>query len=95
MKVGDRVKWESQGGGSYTTKEGVIVRVITKDENPVCWRIAFEEFPTHIRKFDGWDMPGGKSTKEAYLVEVVVGQTIKPRLYMPLPGKLIKIKEKS
>ena len=91
MKVGDKVKWESHGGGGFTSKIGEIVRVITKDENVACWRIAYNEFPEHRRMFSSCNLPGGEKTKEAYLVEVIAGQKAKPRIYMPYPNKLVKI----
>ena len=89
MKVGDKVKWESHGRGSRTEKVGKIVRIITPEVCP--WKFALKEFPNHKCMFDGFRLPGSKEAKVAYLVEVIVGQTAKPRLYMPLPKRLVKI----
>lgn len=91
MKIGQRVKWKSQGGGGHQTeKVGKIVRIITPEICP--WKYGLKEFPSHKLMFDGYRLPGGKKTKLAYLVEVIVGQTLKPRLYMPLPTKLRAIR---
>ena len=89
MKIGDRVEWESQGRGSRTKKVGKIVRIITPEVCP--WRFALKEFPNHKHMFDGFRLPGGNEAKVAYLVEVIVSQTVKPRLYMPVPKRLVKI----
>lgn len=90
MKIGTQVKWQSQGKGSKTVKVGKIVRIVKSGEIP--WKIGLKEFPNHTRMFEGWSLPGGKNTKEAYLIEVIIGQR-KPRLYMPFPGKLQKTEE--
>lgn len=45
MKMGQKVKWNSHGGGYYTTKEGKIVRIIKLGETPFV--VAREEFPNH------------------------------------------------
>ena len=86
MKVGQKVKWDSHGGGKYTTKRGRVVRIITFGGNPFI--IGRDEFPNHIKKFEGFNLPGGRETKVAYFVEVVVNQNLRPRLYMPDPKKL-------
>lgn len=88
MEVGQKVKWDSHGGGAYTTKRGKVVRVVTLGENPFI--IGREEFPNHVKKFDGFNLPGGKETKVAYFVEVMVSPTAYPRLYMPYPKTLVK-----
>lgn len=87
MEVGQQVRWLSQGKGSRTIKIGKIVRIVKEGDMP--WKIAQGEFPDHQLMFSGWDLPGGKGVKEAYLIEVVVGPTKQPRLYMPKPYKLM------
>lgn len=87
MKVGTRVRWHSQGGGSPTIKVGLIVRLVRLRENP--YKVALKEYPNHKLMFEGSKLPG-KSTKVAYFVEVIVGPRAKLRLYMPFPDKLIK-----
>lgn len=87
MKVGTDVIWSSQGGGHETAKAGKIVRVVKSGEIP--WKVGHEEFPNHIKMFDSWNLPGGKNTKVAYFVEVLIPQR-QPRLYMPFPDKLQK-----
>lgn len=91
MKVGTKVKWDSQGGGHWTTKIGEIVRVLKQGDVP--WKIALKEFPEYRKMFESWGLPGGKNTKEAYFVAVVVKNGVRPRLYMPIPNKLIKMEE--
>ena len=86
MRVGQRVQWQSQGGGNYTTKEGKIVRVIKLGELP--FKVAREEFPDHQAMFDSWSIPGKGKIKEAYFIEVIISQSAVPRLYMPMPKKL-------
>jgi len=86
FNVGDMVTWSSQSSGSTTTKVGKVVRVLKKHVRPS--QIAQREFPLHKRMFDGWRIPGGKDTKEAYLVEVPHEGTSAPRLYLPYPNKL-------
>lgn len=89
MKVGQKVKWDSQGGGNATIKVGTIKRVLKQGEVP--WKVGQKEFPNHQKMFDGWNLPGGKKTKKANLIEVVVGLYARPRLYMPIPSKLVMI----
>lgn len=86
MIVGQKVQWQSRGGGGMTTKIGRIVRVVKRGENP--YVIGREEFPNHEKMFVGFGLPGGKKAKEAYLIAVSVGLTKQPRLYMPFPNRL-------
>jgi hypothetical protein len=88
MEVGQQVRWISQGRGSSTIKIGKIVRVVKKGEMP--WKIALDEFPSHKKMFGGWELPGGKGVKEVYFIEVIVKEGVKPRLYMPIPSKLMR-----
>lgn len=89
MKMGQKVKWNSHGGGYYTTKEGKIVRIIKLGETPFV--VAREEFPNHRARFDSWNIPGRGKIKQAYFVEVIVSPTAYPHLYMPLPDKLVVV----
>lgn len=88
MEIGQKVKWNSRGGGKYTTKRGRIVRIVTFGGNPFI--IGRNEFPNHVKKFEGFNLPDGKETKVAYFVEVIVSPTAWPRLYMPYPKMLVK-----
>ncbi|MBE9571983.1 MAG: hypothetical protein IMF11_15240 [Proteobacteria bacterium] len=88
MKLGQRVRWESSGGGNQTTKIGEVVRILKSGDAP--WKIGHKEFPNHQLMFDGWGLPGGKNTQTAYLVEVIKSPRAKPRLYMPFPFRLMK-----
>jgi len=74
---------------SITHKEGVIVRIVKHCDTP--WKVAIEEFPDHKPMFDSRKV--ACDLKEAYLVEVLALQNAKPRLYLPLPKRLIKIEE--
>ena len=91
MEVGQKVKWQSCGGGGLTTKTGSVVRIVKKGENP--YVIGRDEFPNHEKMFAGFNLPGGKRVKEAYLIEVFVSPNKQPRLYMPVPNKLKKAHE--
>lgn len=86
FKIGDRVCWQSQAGGNYTTKCGLVVYVLAPKDNPV--DIAAKRFQGHQRMFGGMFPPPGNDG--AYLVEVAGGKTAKARsrLYMPNPKKL-------
>lgn len=88
FKKGDRVTWQSQAGGSTTTKTGVVVGFVRSKEMPIA--VAMEKFPDHRRMFDGTIIPGYPSAEKAYLVEVRDGKTDKarPKLYMPWPQHL-------
>ena len=86
MRVGQQVRWISQGKGSSTIKIGKIVRLVRLRENP--YKTALKEYPNHTLMFEGFKLPG-KGTNMAYFVEVVVGPRAKPRLYMPFPYKLM------
>lgn len=87
MIVGNRVRWQSQGGGSPIVKIGNIVRLVRAGENP--YKTALKEYPNHKLMFEGYRLPG-KDTKVAYFIEVIVGPRAKPRLYMPFPYKLMR-----
>lgn len=87
MRIGQQIRWYSQGGGSPTIKVGKIVRLVRLGENPL--KLAMKEYPNHRLMFEGSKLPG-KNTKVAYFVEVIVGPRAKPRLYMPFPDKLVK-----
>jgi len=94
FKVGDKVTWSSQAGGSKIQKTGKVVRVMSATEFKRGWnpcRIAMDEFPGHKRMFDGGNIPGG--TEFGYLIEVIKGPRAKPRLYMPYPSKVKAAKE--
>lgn len=86
MKVDQKVRWDSQGKGSYKEKTGTIVRVVRDGEIP--YKVGLKEFPNHVLMFDGFKLPG--TTKKAYLVEVIKGPRAKPRLYLPFPDRLKK-----
>lgn len=88
MQIGDKVAWKSHGGGKYTTKRGKIVRVLKLGE--VLFKVARKEFPDYVVKFTGWNIPGKGTTSHAYFVEVGISPTACPRLYMPLPKRLVK-----
>jgi len=81
IQLGKKVKWTSQSAGYQKEKVGVVVFVATPDadrRSPT--EVAAENFPGHIRMFDGtiWQKGG-------VLVEVRDGVTdaAKPKLYMP------------
>lgn len=81
IQLGKKVKWTSQSAGYQKEKVGVVVFVATPDadrRSPI--EVAAENFPGHIRMFDGtiWQKGG-------VLVEVRDGVTdaAKPKLYMP------------
>lgn len=86
FKVGDKVKWKSQAGGSVTKKKGTVVYVLTEGQVPI--RVAAHSFRNHRRMFDGLGPPGRQYP--AYLIEVSGGKTAAsaPRLYMPYPRNL-------
>jgi len=86
FQIGDKVKWRSQAGGSWTVKEGCIIAVVpakkrARDYIP-------EAYHDCQRMFDGFPRP-----KKSYLVEVSGGKTAeaKPRLYWPHASKLEKV----
>ena len=87
FRVGSKVSWSSQSGGSIRVKKGKIVWVMSKVAFP--WKIADKQFPGHKKMFDGCTIPCGNDM--AYLVEVRDGKTskAKPKLYMPLPKNLV------
>lgn len=86
FRVGSKVSWSSQSGGSRTVKKGKIVWVMSKGAVPQ--NIARLQFPEYKRMFDGYTIPYGSDI--AFLVEVRDGKTskAKPKLYMPLPKNL-------
>jgi hypothetical protein len=87
FRTGDKVRWSSQSAGSTTVKEGIIVRVVYKEDGAP-FQLADKEFPDHRRMFDGWTIPG--KAGEAYFISVKGGKTsrAKPKLYMPYPNLL-------
>ncbi|MCK5237186.1 MAG: hypothetical protein KAR06_09390 [Deltaproteobacteria bacterium] len=87
FRVGGKVSWSSQSGGSTKVKRGKIVWVMRKGALPR--RIANKQFPNHKQMFDGITIPIGSDM--AYLIEVRDGKTskAKPKLYMPLPKNLV------
>jgi hypothetical protein len=86
--VGDKVKWESHGGGGSTVKQGIIVHRFFKQDN--CAQdtpgFAIRNFPKHKIMFDGFGIPGGGDV--GYFVEVKTGPKAMPRLYKPFTCKL-------
>lgn len=95
FKVGNRVKWQSQSGGHYVDKEGVIVCVVPEGIKPATSRSWIyghysDELDFDVSQvqtmYDGW----GRN-HESYLVEVKAGPRAKPRLYWPLVSKLNKV----
>lgn len=44
IKVGDFVKWESQSGGCYTEKEGIVLTLLAPGED------AFQHLPDDVKK---------------------------------------------
>jgi len=93
FKIGDLVRWESQGHGSIKIKRGQVVAVLTAEsfqKTHTVWRFAKKKFPNHRQLFDGWSLPYNQ--KVAYLVEVRDGKTERavPKLYLPDPRKLKK-----
>lgn len=92
FNLGDKVTWESQAGGSYTDKTGVIVKKVFRDKFNAPWEVAKKYFPDHMTMFDGNSIPGGGNV--AYFIEVQAGPRAKPRLYMPYPKKLRLVGDK-
>lgn len=90
MKLGQKVQWKSQAGGSQTVKVGTIVKILTQKDTPA-YLTGREKFPNHLLMFDGYKLPGGKKTEKAYFIEVIVEPKAMPRLYMPHPENLVKI----
>lgn len=89
FEKGQVVCWYSQAGGYEKEKIGTIVRVVERDKMNPPKKIAMKEFPNHMRKFDGNNVPAGFD--EAYLVEVFKSAKAKPRLYMPNPKNLMEL----
>jgi hypothetical protein len=89
FKVGDRVTWTSQSGGSTTTKTGVVWAVI--ENTRALWNTSdkIKEEKTHTKMFDGLTM----LAPVMYIVEVQAGPKAKPRLYLPRPKQLKLVEE--
>lgn len=98
FKIGDEVTWDSQAGGSWTTKNGTVVDIagFVKDSNGnlTCRRALgdvmmpgsryheFSPFADRMRMFDGMVRVGD------VIVEVRPSVRSKPRLYKPLLSSL-------
>lgn len=87
FKVGDRVTWTSQSGGSIKTKTGVVWAVLR--DTQALWNYAYKikETKTHVKIFDGMTM----LAPVMYIVEVQAGPKAKPRLYLPRPKQLKRV----
>lgn len=84
FKVGDKVIWTSQAGGSTKTKTGIVWAVLI--DTQALWnarQIAVEQ-GRHTIMFDGYTMLASKM----YIVEVKTTPKAKPRLYLPRPKNL-------
>ena len=80
FKIGDKVQWASQAGGSITKKIGVIVALVEEYQYP--YVIAMNMFPTHKLMFNGGTRI--KKIAKAYLVEVAGKTTnVQKKLYFP------------
>jgi hypothetical protein len=89
FKIGDKVKWSSHAGGNYTTKEGVVVRVVKAGE-----RIRKDDFEAiACREGAGarkWGGSWGARKHISYIVKVSFPGTAKtPQLYWPLTSRLM------
>lgn len=75
FKIGDKVQWTSQSGGSSKTKIGMVVKIIKNGSRPS---------PDEIR------YPGRARYHDSYLVSVKTGKTekAKEKLYWPIVSKL-------
>lgn len=81
FKIGDKVTWSSQSGGSTTSKTGIVVAIVQLGIDPS--RIQFLKgagIATLSRRFDG-----GPRQEISYLVAVRPGKTDKssPVVYWP------------
>jgi len=77
FKIGDKVTWTSQAGGSNTTKAGKVVELWNA-------RSKYADAGSHTFMFDGTTM----LYPVMYFVEVKISKRVKPRLYMPRSNKL-------
>jgi len=84
FKRGDSVVWESQAGGYWQEKRGVVWAVVGPGEPPP------SAPPTHIAMYGMYGWAGNPRDHESYIVEVRVGKTAraKPRLYWPRAASL-------
>lgn len=89
FKIGDKVTWSSQSGGSTTTKSGEVAGIVPP--RTYCnWHDLRgcnidEKYKTLTRRFDG-----GLRNHESYIVMVKTGKTDKasPVLYWPRVSSL-------
>jgi hypothetical protein len=84
FKVGDKVTWTSQAGGSTTTKTGTVWAVLIDTQALLNAVEKIKEEKTHVKMFDGFTMLAPKM----YIVEVETTPKAKPRLYLPRPKNL-------
>ena len=87
FKIGDKVTWTSQAGGSTTKKTGTVWAVII--DTQALWNVSekIKEEKTHVKMFDGNTM----LAPTMYIVEVQAGPKAKPRLYLPRPKQLKRV----
>lgn len=89
FKLGDKVKWSSQAGGSWSHKVGTVVAVV-----PSGWLPGREEWPS-LHTGPGI---GGSRDHESYIVSVPAPSKVrgtgpkrrpaKPKIYWPRVSKL-------
>ena len=84
LKFGDKVTWKSQAGGKETRKQGEIVYILLRTENP------YNSFPFIDDYQIMFDYPTRFRNHESYLVKVENGKK-QPKLYWPLVKYLVKI----
>jgi hypothetical protein len=100
FKVGDKVTWDSQAGGGWTSKAGEVVAVVPPfdgDARYTLWEMA----PMSLKSpkgltagapvyamFDGW-----QRDHECYLVLVPHPGKGKPSLYCPRVSALRPVQE--
>lgn len=104
FKVGDRVNWTSQAGGSAKTKRGNVVFVYKPGESELQKKIgsigpreyARQNFPEHKLMFDGnrWPLQSKEGGRPTVFVSVEDGGKsgrAAPKLYMPKIGLVKKV----
>jgi hypothetical protein len=90
FKVGDRVTWISQAGGSYTSKTGYVSEVIPANASP---RKFFKKFE---RDRESYHFMSGSSyalarKMESYIVMVDGGPHGKKMVFWPVVSRLKRV----
>ena len=86
--LGAVVRWSSQAGGNWQTKEGTVVKVVQPKTDPCMLELA-----RSLKARSNWG-GGGWRDHESYVVSVPGGKTAKakPVLYWPVASKLQVVK---